>query len=97
MPRRCQALHKLGKPQKIRDPNQRASLPDDYLRIGGDQVRPLPWNRAHAILIDAQQEPSAIPVVSLADAHKLLSAEWVKWVRHTHKKRRCIGKTCILS
>ena len=92
-----QALHQLGEPQKIRHTDDPPTLPDHNLRIGGDHVGPVPRHRAHAILVDAQQEPLAITVVSLADANELLSAERMKRVRHAHKMRCRVGKACTLT
>jgi len=75
--------------QQIRHAEERTPLADDTLRIRRDEIRPLRWNRADSRLIDAQQEPSAIPVVPLAHARKLLAAERMEWVRDAHKTRHC--------
>ena len=90
-------LHQSGKLQKIRHPEECATLADDDLGIGRDDIRPLPRYRADAIVVDAQQEPRAVPVVPLAYADQLPPAERVERVRHSHKTRRCVGRACILS
>jgi hypothetical protein len=91
-----EVLHQLSECQKILYPDQRASLPNDHLWIGSDEVGPLPRHRAYAIRTDAQQEPHSIPVIPLAGADELLSAERVKRVRHAHKTRRCVRRACNL-
>ena len=75
--------------QQIRHAEERTPLADDNLRIRRDEIRPLRWNRADSRIIDAQQEPSAITVVPLAHARKLLAAERMEWVRDAHKTRHC--------
>ena len=91
-----ESRHQLGKLQKICDANEPAALADDDLWVGSDDVRPLPRHRAHAFIIDAQQEPRAVPVVPLADADELLPAEWVERVRHAYKTCRRVGRACNL-
>jgi hypothetical protein len=92
-----ESLHQLGKFQHVCDAQHRPVLAEGALRIGPHDIRPLRRHRAHGLLVDAQQEPRAIPVVPLGDADKLPSAQRVKWVRHAHKTRRRDGRACILS
>lgn len=47
-----QARHQVGQRQQIRHPDPRATLAEDDLRIGCDDVGPLPRHRAHAVLVD---------------------------------------------
>jgi hypothetical protein len=91
-----QSFHQLGKHQEVRDSRDCTTLPQGDLRIGSHGIRPLWRHRAHGLVVNAQHEPRAVPVVPLGDAYKLPSAERVKWVRHAHKTRRCDGKACIL-
>lgn len=92
-----QPIHQFGKLHKICDPDNRPALADGDLRIGRHVIRPLRRHRAHGLLANLEQEPRAVPVVPLADAYKLLSAERMKWMRHAYKARRCGGRPCILS
>jgi hypothetical protein len=49
------------------------------------------------VVVLAQQEPRPVPVVSLADADELPSAERVKWVGHAHKARARVRTACSSS
>ncbi len=91
-----ESRHQLGELQKIRDQEERTALADDDRWIGRHDVRPLPRHGAHAIGVDAQQEPRAVPIVPLADADELPSAQRVERVRDAHKTRRCVGTACSL-
>ena len=91
-----QSRHQVGKLQKICHANERAALADDDLRIRRDGVRPLAWHRAHPLGIDPQQEPRAVPVVPLADANELSSAERVERMGYAYKTRCCVRRACIL-
>ncbi|AGP41272.1 hypothetical protein SCE1572_46350 [Sorangium cellulosum So0157-2] len=77
--------HQAGKLQEIGGPEQRATLADDDLWIGRDDIGPLPRHGADVLLVDAQQEPRPVPVVPLAHADELPSAERMERVRHAHK------------
>ena len=92
-----EALQQLGELQKICDQKEGAALADNNLKIRCDDVGPVPRHRAHAIVVDAQQEPRAVSIVALAYAYKLPSIERMERVRHADKTRRCTGKACILS
>lgn len=95
---RCdEPRHQTGKLQEICEPQGRAAFPDHDFGIGRDDVCPLPRHRANALAVDAQQEARAVPVVPLADADELPSAERVERVRHAHKTRCCARRACILS
>ena len=91
-----ESRHQVGQLQKICDANERPALADDDLWVGCDDVRPLPRHRAHAFIVDAQQEPRAVPVVPLTDADELLAAERVERVRHAYKTCRRVGRACNL-
>ena len=91
-----ESRHQVGKLQKICDANERAALADDDLWVGRDVVRPLPRHRAHAFIVDAQQEPRAVPIVPLADADELSPAERVERVGHAYKTCRRGGRACNL-
>jgi hypothetical protein len=92
-----QSLHQLGELYKIRDSDQGTTVADCDLRIGPHFVRPLRRHRADGLLVDLQKQPRAVPVVPLADAEKLTSAERVERMRHAHKTRRRDRRACILS
>jgi len=90
------SLHQFGKPQQIRDPQQCAPAADHNLRIRCDDVGPVLRHRADMVSVEAQQEPRAVPVVPLADADELSSAERMEGVRHAHKTRHRVRRPCIL-
>ncbi|XXT21518.1 hypothetical protein WME94_08135 [Sorangium sp. So ce429] len=46
--------HQAGKLQEIGYPEQRATLADDDLGIGRDDIGPLPRHGADVLLVDAQ-------------------------------------------
>jgi hypothetical protein len=89
-----EARHQVGKLQEIGNPNKRATLADDGLWIGCDDVGPLPRHRANVILVDAQEEPRPVPVIPLADADELPSAKGMERVGHAHKARPRVRRTC---
>ena len=89
--------HQVRERQEIGDANQRAAPAQDDLGIRGDEVGPLARHRADAIPLDAQQQPRAVPVVALADARELPSAERVEGVRHEHKARAHLRRACSSS
>jgi hypothetical protein len=86
--------HQVGKLQEIGHAEHPAALADDDLGIGCDGVGPLPRDGAHMLLVDAQQEPRPVPVVPLADADELPSAERVERVGHLHKARGRVRRSC---
>jgi hypothetical protein len=89
-----EARHQVGKLQEISYPEQRATLAEDDLWIGCDDIGPVPRHRADVILVHAKQEPRPVPVVTLADADKLPSAKRVERVDHAHKARARVRRAC---
>ena len=89
-----EARHQVGEREEISNPEHRAALAKDDLWIGRDDVGPLPRYRAEVLLVDAQQEPRPVPVVPLANADKLPSAERVERVGHAHKTRGRVRRAC---
>ena len=87
---RDHSSHDAGQFHQVCDPEQRAALPYDDLRIGGDGVRPSRRNGTDCAIIEAQQQAPAVPVVSLADTDGRLSAERMKGVRY--KNLMCGGE-----
>jgi hypothetical protein len=88
--------HKAGQFRQVRDPEQRAALPHDDLRIGSDDVGPLPRNRTDCAVLEAQQQAPAGPVVSLADTDGWQAAERMKGVGYQNLLRGSEGNACIL-
>ena len=88
------SCHQIGEPHEISNPENCATLAEDDLWIGRNDVGPLPRHRAHAILVEAQQEPRPVAVVPLADADELPSAERVERVSHAHKARARVRRAC---
>ncbi len=89
-----QPRYQVGEFDEIGNPTQRAASPKDKLWIRRHQVGPLLRHRANLIFVDAQQEPGPVPVVPLADARELPSAERVERVGHAHKARLRIRNAC---
>jgi hypothetical protein len=89
-----QLRHQAGKLQEIGYPEQRATLAEDDLWIRRADVGPLPRHRADVILVDTQQEPRPVPVVPLANADELPSAERVERVSHAHKALTRVRRAC---
>jgi hypothetical protein len=92
-----ESLHEVGERQQVGEPHEGAPLAEDDLRVGRDGVCPARWHRANAVLLDAQQEPFAVAIVTLGEADELSSVERMERVGHAHKTRRCVGRACILS
>ncbi len=92
----CQLRDQLGEFHQIRHAKERPLRADDELRVRPHEIRPLRRYRTDGRLIDAQQEPSPIPVVPLAHARELVAAEGMEWMRDTHKTRRCDRSVCTL-
>ncbi len=82
--------------QQVRNAEQRASLTQDYLGIGRYAVSPLWRNRADRRLVDPQEEPLAVPVVSHSHAEQPVFAERVEWVGHADKVYRSTANSCIV-
>jgi hypothetical protein len=89
--------HETSQLHQIGQAKQQATPADDDLWIGCDDVGPGPRHRADVIIVDSQQEPRPVAVVSLADAFELLSAERVKRVGHAHKARTHLRRACSSS
>ena len=94
LPRR-KLLDETGQPHKVDNPKKRPPLPNDDFGIQGRSVGPLRRNRANRVVVDAQQEPLAGPVIAFADADKLPVGEWMEGVRHADKLRRSDGMVCF--
>jgi hypothetical protein len=92
----AQLRDQSGEFQQIRHAHERSMPADDELWVRRHTIRPLRRNRADGRVIDVQQEPSAIPSISLTHARQLLATERMEWVRDAHKTRRCACNTCIL-
>jgi hypothetical protein len=86
----------LGKLEEVRKRHERSPAADHEFGIGHDEIGPLRRHRGNPISVDAEQQPRAVSVVSLADADELPPAQRVEWVRDTHKSRRCVRTTSIL-
>ena len=82
-------VHKSSEFEQIRYAEQRTLLAEDDLRVGGGQIRPLQRNGANRDLIDPEQEPSSVTVVSLAHASQLFAAKRMERVRDAHKAHPC--------
>ncbi len=80
---------------QVRQPEECSPLAHDDLRIRGNKVRPLRGNRAHDLIFNLQQKPSAVAVIPLAHTDELSSAEGMERMSHPHKVRRCEGRICI--
>ena len=93
----AEAGHEPAELDQVRNAEERALLPKDDFRIRSDDVCPLRRNGANGLVVDPQQEPHAVPVVALTHTDELLSAEWMKRVRYTHKASRSDRRACTLS
>ena len=90
-------LHKAGQLHQVDSTHQRPSVAHDNFRVQAHEIGPLRRNRPYGSAVSLQQETFAVSVVSFADAGKLSSEQWVKWMRHPHKLQRRIRRVCILS
>lgn len=93
---RGHSRHEAGQFHQVCDPEQRAALPYDDLRIGSDGVRPLRRNGTDCAVIEAQQQAPAVPVVSLADTDGNPSAGRMKGVGYKNLMRGSEGNVRIL-
>jgi hypothetical protein len=82
-------VHKSSEFEQIRYTEQRTLLAEDDLRVGGGQIRPLQRNGANRDVVDPEQEPSSVTVVSLAHASQLFAAKRMERVRDAHKAHPC--------
>ena len=82
---------------QILDTEERTPIADNDLRIPGDGICPLRRNRAEGVIVNPQQEPPSVPVVSLSHADQLLAAEWMERMRYPDKMRPRDRTTCILN
>ena len=80
----AEASYQSSEFHQVHNAEQCAPLAHDDLRVRGDEVCPLRCNGANGLIIDPQEEPHAVPVVSLTHAGELLSAEWMERVRYTY-------------
>ena len=80
----AEASYQSSEFHQVHNAEQCAPLAHDDLRIWRDEVCPLRCNGANGLIIDPQEEPHAVPVVSLTHAGELLSAEWMERVRYTY-------------
>jgi len=94
-PRRRKARNKLGEFHQVHEPQKRSPLPHDNLRIDSGDVGPLRRNGANRVVVDAQQEPLAIPVIAFANADELSVGERMERVNYAHKLRRSDGKVRV--
>jgi hypothetical protein len=90
------ARHKAGQFSQIHEPEQRAALPHDNLRIGSDDVGPLRRHRADCAVVKAQQQAPTGRVASLADTDSWPPGERMKGVSYENKLRASEGNACIL-
>jgi hypothetical protein len=70
-------------------------LPHDNLRIGSGNVGPLRRNGANRAVVDAQQEPLAVPVIALANAGERSAGERMEGMNYADKLRRSDGKARV--
>ena len=89
--------HQVRKSQKVSKTQKRSPAAELDLRIGRHHVRPLRKHGADIFIIHTQQQSLPVPVIPLAHARELPSAERVERVRHAHKTRYCGGRACILT
>ena len=94
-PPRRKLLDMTGQPHEVDHPKSRPSSPYDDLWIRGRSIGPLWGNRADRALVDAQQEPLAGPVMTLAHADELPVGERMEGVGHADKLRRSEGTVCF--
>lgn len=87
------ALDQVGELEEISNPRNGLSAADHDLRIRRDEVRPLRRHRADSILVNAKQQPHPVGAVPPGHADKLLAAQGMERMRHTHKRRCCIRNT----
>jgi hypothetical protein len=94
-PSRRKLLDKTGQPYKVDYSKKRSPSPHDDLGIRGRNVGPLRRNRANPVVVDAQQEPLAGPVMAFADADELPLGEGMEGMGHADKLRRSAGTVCF--
>jgi len=82
--------------QQIRYAEESAARAEDNFWIGGNEVRPLLGNGAGDGTINLQQDPCSVAAVSLTDAEKLASAEWVERMGYLYKVCLNDGMACNL-
>ena len=82
-------VHKSSEFEQIHYAEQRTLLAEHDLRVGGGQIRPLQRNGANRDIVDPEQEPSSVTVVSLAHASQLFAAKRMERVRDAHKAHPC--------
>ena len=75
----------------------RAARSENALRVGGSDVCPLRWNRADLLVVDLQDEPLAVAIVSLAYASKPSTAQRMERMGDEHKLGRYDRRASISS
>lgn len=85
MPVRREASHEERKLHQIRNRERRASSSYRDFRIRFTHIGPLRRNGAIALVVDAQQETSARPVIAFTNTQKSLPTERVKRMGNADK------------
>jgi hypothetical protein len=88
------ARYQVGQLQQIGKAKQPASVADDDIRIGGNDIRPVPGHRANTIFAHAEQQPRPVPGVPLAGAGELQTGQRVERVGHAYKTRTRLRRAC---
>ena len=88
--------YKAGQFRQVRDPEQRAALPHDDLRVGSGDIGPLRRNGADCAVVEAQQQAPTGPIVALADTDSWPAGERVKGVGYENTLHASDGNACIL-
>lgn len=81
----------MNEPQQISEEEKGPSRTHDGLRLGCNQVGPLPGNRTDLVLTDPQEDPPSIAVVPLAHADQPATAQGMERVGYQDKLRLCEG------
>ena len=93
-PQRQSALTNLvyqpRKFQQIGNPEERATLAENDLRIGSNEIRPLGRNRADRDFIDPEQQAPSVAVVAFGHASQLLAAKRMERMRDAYKTHSCV-------
>lgn len=85
-----------GQIEQVRHTHDGSVASHNDLRIGRHDVGPLLRNGAHPVAIGCQQQPTAVPVRSLTDAHEFLTGEGMERMGHAHKARRDNRTGCTM-
>jgi hypothetical protein len=90
-----EACNKSRKFHQIRNTQVRTPVAHHKIRVGDHLVGPLWRNRANGTIIDLENDPFPIAVVSFRYANELTSAERVKGVGYAYKVRGRDRNICI--